>query len=282
MPVIKKTKPAVSRAQAATTGTVIDRIQSIGDTDLEGIKLSIYGQSGSGKTTFYSSFPAPILSIICSGPGELRSVNTAENKNRIECVCIESPDEIRELVEYQRDTGKYKTISLDHASGLQEMVLAELLGIKELPPQSSWGLATQQQWGQCALQTKEYMRALIGLKGVNTVIVAQEREFNVEGDVRGLMPHVGSALSPSVTGWLNAAVDYVCQTLVREQTVIVETKVGKVVVKTTKKTGIIEYCLRTRPDPVYMTKFRLPKGTFLPDVIVDPTYDKMMELIGGS
>lgn len=282
MPVVKKTKPTVSRAQAAATGTVVDRIQSIGEGDLDRIKLSIYGQSGSGKTTFYSSFPDPILSIICSGTGELRSVATEENKDRIDFVRIQSPDDIRELIDYQRDTNKYKTISLDHASGLQDMVLAAILGLDELPPQSSWGLATQQQWGQCALQTKEYMRALIGLKGVNTVIVAQEREFNVEGDVRGLMPHVGSALSPSVTGWLNSAVDYVCQTLIREQTVIVETKVGKVTVKTSKKTGVIEYCLRTSPDPVYMTKFRLPKGTFLPDVLVDPTYEKMMELIGGS
>jgi hypothetical protein len=56
---------------------------------------------------------------------------------------------------------------------------------------------------------------------------------------------------------------------------------GKEVTKKVKG-GVVEYCLRTAPDPVYTTKFRLPKGRKLPDVIVDADYEKLVALIGGG
>jgi hypothetical protein len=31
-----------------------------------------------------------------------------------------------------------------------------------------------------------------------------------------------------------------------------------------------------------MTKFRVPRGTYLPDEIVDPTYDKVMSVLQGK
>ena len=44
----------------------------------------------------------------------------------------------------------------------------------------------------------------------------------------------------------------------------------------------VEYCLRTEPHDVYMTKFRRPGGKDLPEVIVNPTYDKVKALIDGD
>ena len=54
-------------------------------------------------------------------------------------------------------------------------------------------------------------------------------------------------------------------------------------IKRQVKTGKVEYCLRTAPSPTYTTKFRVPKENCdgIPDVIVDPDYDKIMELLKG-
>ena len=284
MPVVKK--QVSSTVKPKLKGGIADKIRSLGFNNDDGIKINLYGQSGTGKTTLWATFPKPILVLLCSGgknPGELRSIDTEEYRKTIHQLQVEGSDEIREAVDMVHQTTEYATVVLDHATGLQDMVMKNILGLDELPPQSSWGMATQQQWGQCALQMKELLRAILSLE-TNVVIVAQERAFQLPSETESelLMPFVASALSPSVTGWLNPAVDYICQTFKRPKTRQVSVTIrGKEVQQTVKEKGI-EYCLRTGPDEVYTTKFRLPKGHKLPDVIVDPSYDKIMKLIQGK
>jgi hypothetical protein len=287
MPKITKLKKkVVKRRKRKTGGSVIDRIGPIEFSDDDGIKINIYGRSGTGKTTFWATFPKPILAIICSGgskPGELRSLNTAYYRKNVDQVTLEKTSDIQEVVELQQTTSRYATIVLDHATGLQDVVLKEVLGLDEIPVQLSWGIAGQQQWGQVAVQTKERLRSLLNLY-CNVVIVAQEREFNSEvEDAELVMPNIASALTPSVTGWLNPACDYICQTFIRSKTQNKEIKVGDKTTKVKQKIGGVEYCLRTAPHELFTTKFRLPKGSVeLPDVIVDPDFDKIQKLIKGG
>jgi len=277
MPKVTKQKPTSKKRSTS----VVDRIVGLDESD-GFLKVNLYGRSGTGKTTLWSSFPKPILAILCSGgnkPGELKSIDTPSNRKSIKKVVLENSEEIKELADYQEDTGKFKTVVLDHASGLQDFVLREVLNLEDIPTQLSWGLATQQQYGQVAQQMKERLRTLLNLD-TNVVIVAQEREFNTDTESDLLMPYVGSALTPSVVGWLNPACDYIFNTYIRNKDKTEDKKVGgktiKKVVGTTR-----EYCLRVGPDATYTTKFRAPKGHKIPDIIVDADYQKIVKLIGG-
>lgn len=263
---------------------ILSRIRPIGFDADEGIHINVYGRSGSGKTTFWATFPKPILVAVCSGSsktGELRSIDTPQYRKTISQIVIDTSTDLSAVVQYQKQTGKYKTFVLDHVSGFQDLLLTEVVGLPEIPAQLSWGLATQQQYGQVALQAKTYLRALFSLQ-CNIVVVAQEREFNTDGDSELLKPYVASALTPSIAGWLYPACDYMVQTFLRNKTITDIKRVGGKEVKLTRPTKEVEYCLRTGPDSVYATKFRLPKGTPLPDCIVDPSYEKVMELIQGG
>lgn len=286
MPTVSKQVAKPKRKKTSKKKGVIDRIKEIGFDDDEGIKINLYGKSGSGKTSLWATFPGPILAIICSGgsrPGELRSIDTPANRKKIKSVVIESSSEIPEVIDYQRETEEFATVVLDHASGLQDMKLKEILEIDELPAQMAWGTASREDWGQCALQTKETLRALLSLK-CNVVIVAQERNFNTDEDSDSIiMPTVGSALTPSITGWLNPACDYIAQTFIRNKMVTKSRKIGKKTVKTEERGEGVEYCLRVGPDEVFTTKFRVPKERKLEtDIITDPDYSKIMEIIKGS
>ncbi len=229
--------------------------------------------------------------MICSGgnrPGELRSINTPEYRETIKQVSLHSAEEMKELVEYQQEEGIFKTLILDHATGFQDQVLKELLGLDEIPVQKGWGLASQQQYGQLTQQVKEYLRALLSLD-CNVVIIAQEREFNTDSESDLISPFVGAGLTPSLTGWLNTAVDYICQTYIRQKEEVKKTTLHqgkKSITKEirTKVKGQVEFCLRTAPDPVYTTKFRIPKGQSgnFPNEIVDPSYEKIAQLIKGD
>lgn len=278
MPTIKKTT-----AKRRVSKGVVGRIKPISFEDM-GIQINIYGRSGTGKTTLWSTFPKPILVAICSGSqrsGELRSI-AVEDRKQINSVILKNSEEFGELIKYQTESTAYKTAVLDHVSGLQDLVLAELLGIDELPEQKSWGMASREQYGQCALQLKTYLRTLLDLT-CNVVIVGQQRDFGTGDDSDEItMPYVASAVTPSVVGWLNPACDYICQTFIREQTVSKQVKIAGKPKTVTERTGRMEYCLRTGPHATYTTKFRVPKGSPLPEVIVDPDYNKIMQVIQGK
>ena len=143
-------------------------------------------------------------------------------------------------------------------------------------------MASREQWGQCALQMKELLRLLLKLT-CHVVIIAQEREFNNDDEGDLLMPFVASALSPSVVGWLNPACDYIGQMFIRRRFIIKESKVktkkGVKIIKTQVPTKGVDYCMRVGPDAVFTTKFRLPKGSILPEVLVDPSFGVIDKLI---
>lgn len=263
----------------AAKGDVVSRIApvTLGDA---GLKMNVYGRSGTGKTTFACTFPKPLLII-----GAEDGTRSVHNVKGVRFVQVRSSAEVVTLVGHLREhAAEWKTVVLDSASSLQDLILKELLGLDQLPTQKSWGLATRDQWGQCSIQTKELLRELLDLSGVgvHVVVTAQEREFNTENESELLMPFVGSAMTPSTTGWLNPACDYIVQAFIRERMEEKIVKVGDKRIPRRVKTGGVDYCIRTAPDPVYTTKFRVPKGTRLPEVLVDPDYDKVMALVRGG
>lgn len=266
--------PIVKKQGAKKSSSVLKSGWDFTDT----LSLLLYGRSGTGKTTIWATFPKPILAIICSGgqrPGELKSINTPEYRKVINPRVVCESTDVRSLIDMADD---YATIVLDHATGLQDLVLKEVLGLDELPAQKKWGLATQQQYGQCTLQCKEMLRAILNLP-CHRVIVAQERSFNDDGDNSMLAPTVGAALTPSLVGWLNPACDYIGETFIRAATTVKTQKIGKKVIKQRVKTGGVEYCLRTAPHEVYTTKFRVPKGAELPNELVNPSFQSLQAII---
>ena len=284
MPVMSKqtTKKVQPRTKTKTT-SISSRVIALEDLPDEGIKLCVYGASGTGKTRFISTFAkkGKLLHMICSSNGmnEARSIKGVKG---IDCFEILKPNDLPDLIDYAI-SNKYKTIALDHVTGFCDLVLATIMGVERLPEQKSWGMTDRSDYQQMGLQVKTYLRELMSVD-CNVIIAGQERAFNTsdEGYDGILMPYVSVACTPSVAGWIAPAVDYLCQTFKRDEVVIKSKKVGDKVIKKSEKTGRVEYGLRVGPDAVFTTKFRVPPDTELPDVVINPTYDKISHLIEGA
>lgn len=253
------------------------------------LKMLIFGGSGTGKTRTASTFPGPILWMICSGirkSGELKSLS-AKTREKITPIHIRNTGEILTLVKRQRETGRFTTVVLDHATGLQDYSMREILNIEEMPAQLSFGIAAREQWDASNGQCKEILRAMLNLD-CHGVVLAQERDFNEKvssraGDTQ--TPAIGAGLTPGLATWLAPTCDYVCQTYKRSEMEETTQTVGEgddaIITTVEVPTGKTQYCARVGPSDTVMTKFRVPEETDLPNFIVDPSYSKFMKLING-
>lgn len=296
-PIKSFTKKMVNRrseSQSLTSGfqgdlsKLISSIENLEFSPDDGIKMCIYGQSGSGKTTLWSTFPKPILVAISSGgrqKEELRSVATEENEGKIKALVLERSNDIMGIIEYQNSLpikNQFKTLVLDHVSGFQDLVLKEILGLEILPEQKSWGLATRENYGTCTNRCKDYLRNLLSLQ-CNVVIIGQERTIENEAPSSEMLaPTIGVGVTPSLAGWLYTSCSFVVQTYKRRETIEKKTKINGKVKITTEFGRKTEFCLRTGPDPIITTKFRVPLGTPLPHSLLNPTYEEIMKLVNGE
>lgn len=277
MPTVKKQVPQKKVANEKREGRagITSRIMPVSKID-KGIKLLIYGHGKTGKTRLACTFPKPLLLIGAAGFGTEKGTRSVSTVKGIDFIGLEVSEEIEELVKLRN----YESFVLDTAGGLQERVVNEFT---EHDPQvrKDWRHVSRGDWGPINSRTMERLRCLLDAadnQGKSTIIVAHERAFNVEVENNDLLfPHVGAALTPGVSGWLDGAVDYIGQCYIREETK--QQSISKTL-KVAVGTGRMQYCLRVGPHPVYRTGFRVPVGVKIPDTIANPSYHKINELIG--
>lgn len=280
--------------------SILSRVIPVNQVTKGGLKMNVYGRPKTGKTVFACTFPKPLL-ILGTEDGT-QSVKNIAGVNFLRIVGNKSvPVEVKEnyvhldeLADLFQELTKsdYKTIVLDTASGLQDLVYTDVMGLEDTPIMKM--LPSKNQNQLYSSRTRALIRDILKIPK-NVVIIAHEKEHimgrgddeeQVESSASEMVtPLISSALSSAVCRFLFGEVDYICQTFVREEVIerVVETKNEKRVIQS--KGQKIEYCLGIGPHPIYTRGFRYssqdPKFK-LPDVVVNPTYDKIVKLIQGQ
>jgi hypothetical protein len=242
---------------------------------------AFYGRSGSGKTTLASTFPSPMLLL------DVRDRGTDSIADQdVDVKEINSLDDLEDAYYFLKENPeRYKTVAIDTVTQLQQVLTEEVVGgsRKNGRAAGGWGSMSRRQFGDLAAAMKEWLlnyRNLTDL-GMEVVFIAQERTSKVDDDDSGLddnmiIPEVGPAMMPSISGFLNANVSVIGNTFIRLKTTKI--KRGN---KTTEKQHAL-YCLRVGPNPVYVTKLRKPRGIEAPAYIENPTYKDVLDTIKGE
>lgn len=270
----------------------------------DNMRIAVYGRTATGKTTFASTAPGPILWLIASGgkkPGELRSINTPEMRKKVTPKVIRHTDEIMEQIQLAED--KYRTVVVDHITGVQTLIIMEVKNLKTAPigfaqsnAQAAKGLTliTEQEWGFIGTKGIDILRELLSID-CNSIIIAQQRESKPkkkdnQADFEGediLLPFVGCQVTPMIATWLNPAVDFILQTFIRPKVekYMDDRMKGQPPVEAERRIpGKYEYCIRTGEHDLFTTKFRMPRGlrNNMPEAIANPTFDKILALSKGE
>jgi hypothetical protein len=241
----------------------VDGFESAWNID-DNLRMVVYGESGTGKTTFWASFPKPILVLVCSGgnqPEELRSIDTPEMRKVVDPFMVSDSTRIEDFLDKMEK--RYATVVLDHLSGLQSLKVKEILGLSRVPI-SAAGLVSLPQWGQIGVQCIEVMRKMLNMR-CNCVIVGQQRHDKPKDDPDSIkVESISPGIIPMINSWLLPAVSYVVQTFKgpRFEQHFIEVD-GERIPQVRRLDGV-DYCLRTGPHDIIATKFRIPKNKVLP------------------
>jgi hypothetical protein len=223
--------------------------------------------------------------LLSSGPNGTNELKSISKSRREEMMYIEltKADQVSEACQFVRANKTFKTVVMENVTGLQDLVMCEILGIPKMPEQLSFGFTTREKWQHCAEKTKELMRLLLSLP-TNMLMIAQEREFKqTEDGGLSASPYIGAALSPSSAGWLHSNFDFLFQTGIRPKVKVTITDMAGEKVRTEEVTDEPEFFLRVGPHPVFFSKIRAPLEASgkIPPVIVNPTYEKIRAVIDG-
>jgi len=241
----------------------IQRVQDINDP----INFSFYGKSGTGKTTITGTFPKPLLIADVRD----RGTKSIKNVSEVFVYPVRSTEDFEDLYWYLLDNPtKYKTLSLDTTTQLAQMVITKFKGK---------GNMSRRVYGESSSYLNPWLIQFSELPLI-TVFIAQEKLFGGfdEVDDDEIAPEVGLSIMPSIASTINAAVDVIGNTFIREVSQRIKTNRGlKVKVST-------EYCIRIGPHARYLTKIRRDPslGGEVPKIMVNPSHQKIINLMEGK
>jgi hypothetical protein len=277
----KKTKPRLKVTKkkvlgrkvikkAAPTSSILDKIQPVTELKTNTVMM-VYGRSGTGKTHFGSTFPKPILFIDTNE----RGTETIALEEDIDVVRVTEWAEIDELywalLNKETDVA-YKSIVIDQVSNLQDIGMAEVLRKGRKGRDETF---TQRNWGQLSGMLKQFISDFRDLSDhYNLLLIAHER-INEAGDdeEETIEPSIGARVMPSVSSFLDGAVDAIGSTFIKERW------------ETEDKEEVrhVDYCMRIGPHAYYSTKIRRPVSAGpIPELLVNPTFQKVKDLTTGK
>jgi phage nucleotide-binding protein len=278
-PVVKKRKPMgakkiakriAKKKKVAKTTSILDKIKPV--TELKtNLVMMVYGRSGTGKTHFGSTFPKPILFIDTNE----RGTETIALEEDIDVVRVTEWAEMDELywALFDKTTDvQYASIVIDQVSNLQDIGMAEVLRKGRKGRDETF---TQRNWGQLSGMLKQFISDFRDLSdNYNLLLIAHER-VNEGGDDEdeAIEPSIGARVMPSVSAFLDGAVDSIGSTFIKERW------------ETEDKEEVrhVDYCMRIGPHAFYSTKIRRPVSAGpIPELIVNPTYKKIKDLVTGK
>jgi len=267
---VSKKRKVLKKKKPVPVASILDQIKPV--TELKtNLVMMVYGRSGTGKTHFGSTFPKPILFIDTNE----RGTETIAMEEDIDVVRITEWAEMDELYWALLDKTtktEYASIVVDQVSNLQDIGMTEVLRKSRKGRDETF---TQRNWGQLSGMLKQWISDFRDLSDdYNLLLIAHER-INEAGDdeEETIEPSIGARVMPSVSAFLDGAVDSIGSTFIKERW------------ETEDKEEVrhVDYCMRIGPHAFYSTKIRRPVAAGpIPELIVNPTFKKIKDLVTGK
>ena len=222
----------------------------------------LYGKSNSGKTWIASTFPKPLLYLQIGDDG----LNTIAHVEGIRVITIDNVSDLKDVAEELMDDTKYKTVVCDTFS----LVVNEWTSEKVI---GKGKRMTQQLWGDLKTDQEELIKLMHKLARKRIVVLTcHESTDAIEGMEDEITPDVRPSVSKGARTYLEGMANYGIHT----------TKIVKEVTKGNVTKEMVKYAADIGPNPYYWTKLQVDPSIKIPKRIINPSYEKFMEIISPS
>lgn len=223
----------------------------------------LYGKSGAGKTHFLSTFPRPMLYLQFGDDGS----NTIGDTEGIDAIRIESLQQLKEIAQEARLDKHYKTIACDTFS----LVVQEWLDSNAVKKNKR---VTQQMWGDLKTDTEELIKEFKILANNHIVVLTcHEVTDSIEGMEEEISPDVRPSVSKGSRTYLESMANFGIH-------LTVLTKEKDMPDGTTKT--ITAHAAHVAPNTYYWTKLQKPANIKVPQQVINPTYEKIINIMKGA
>ena len=228
----------------------------------QGKLVVLYGKSNSGKTTLASTFPKPILYIVVADDG----ISSVSKVDGVDCIEVEKCQDINSVLdELMKDT-QYATVVVDTFSLYTNMWITENVTSKKKK-------MTQQAWGDLKTETEELIRLASKLsKNKWVVLTCHEAADAFEGLEDEITPDIRPSVSKGARTYLEGMANYGIHT----------TKLKKVVEQDGVEKTLVKYGAHIGPNEYYWTKLQIARDVKVPQIIVNPSFDKLIKITKGE
>lgn len=237
---------------------MLENVTNIKDFS-QGKFVALYGKSGSGKTTLGATFPKPMLYVKIGDDGS----SVIKDVEDIDAIEITKVGQIKQLLKELETNKTYKSVFFDTFTLIVNEWKNENIVSKKKK-------MTQQAWGDLLVDTEELIREMHKLSKKKWVIISgHEVTDSIEGMEDELLPDVRMSVSKGARTYLEGMVNYGLHTIVVEKEIERDGE-SKVVNKHAVDIG---------PNPYYWTKFQSVKSKKIPKRMLNPTFNKLNELM---
>lgn len=235
----------------------------------------LYGKSNSGKTWLAATFPKPLLYLQIGDDGS-NTIASVEGVKAIRLDKVRDPKTGKEQnanpVQRLKDLSKellrdkqYKTIVVDTFS----FVVNEWTDEKVI---SKGKRMTQQLWGDLKVDQEELVKLMYKVARKHIVVLTcHESVDNIEGMEDEITPDVRPSVSKGARTYLEGMANYGIHT----------TKIIKEVTSGNGTKEVVKYAADIGPNPYYWTKLQIDPSIKVPKRVINPTYEKFMQIIGA-
>lgn len=241
---------------------ILDRKKPL--KSLEQRKLVVvYGKSNTGKTVFSSTFPKPLLYLSIGDDGS----NPIANVDGIDTIKLETAAELKEvLTELSNKKHNYQSVVIDTFSLFVNVWTHDNIIVKGKR-------MTQDAWGNLKTDTEEIIRLAHKLSdNMWVVLTCHEVADAFEGLEEEITPDIRPNVSKGARTYLEGMANYGIHT----------TKLSKIVEKNGVEKTLVKYAAHIGANEYYWTKVQVAPDVQVPATMVNPTYEKLMEITGGK
>lgn len=225
----------------------------------QGKFVALYGKSGSGKTTLGATFPKPMLYVKIGDDGS----SVIKDVEGIDAIEITKVGQIKQLLEELENNKTYKSVFFDTFTLIVNEWKNENIVSKKKK-------MTQQAWGNLLVDTEELIREMHKLSKKKWVIISgHEVTDSIEGMEDELLPDVRMSVSKGARTYLEGMVNYGLHTIVVE----------KEIERDGESKVMNKHAVDIGPNPYYWTKFQSIKSKKIPKRMLNPTFNKLNELM---